>query len=506
MSEAELLVHRADAPRRGFWSKRTLLIGGVLAVVAVVATVSCIVWISTKSLRDAVAEADRLDPGWRITEVEAHREMIPNEKNSALALMAAGQNLPAQWPMWEYQLAALSRAPLQNPAAPNPEEEDLTTFQEKLHNNSDPPVLLSEHHLKILRDELARAAPAMTPAHQILDMPRGRYPIAYSSDYISTPLPYIQGTRGWANKFAYEATLRANENDMEGALLACRGIFRTGGSIGDEPTLISTLVRIATRHLALRKVEQTLALGQPSEASLAALQHFLEEEAKEPLFLIGMRGERGMMDGTMQAIQSGEISLKQISQILQDGHSQFGGQQQFEAVYIVASIRAQRAALLHWMNEAVEIAKLPAEQQKATLKELDEKAKNLPVLARMLAPACAKVGEAWARDQVCLRCVIVLVAIERYRKAHGHWPESLKELVPQYLASVPVDVHDGQPLHFRRFAEGVMVYSVGPDGVDNGGNLDKNAYKPGTDFGFQLWDVARRRQPPNDKKQTPVSP
>ena len=33
--------------------------------------------------------------------------------------------------------------------------------------------------------------------------------------------------------------------------------------------------------------------------------------------------------------------------------------------------------------------------------------------------------------------------------------------------------------------------SVGPDGVDNGGNLSG-----GADIGLRLWDAGRRRQPP----------
>ena len=36
----------------------------------------------------------------------------------------------------------------------------------------------------------------------------------------------------------------------------------------------------------------------------------------------------------------------------------------------------------------------------------------------------------------------------------------------------------------------------GQDGVDDGGQLDKDPKTPGTDYGFRLWDVAARRQPP----------
>jgi hypothetical protein len=64
------------------------------------------------------------------------------------------------------------------------------------------------------------------------------------------------------------------------------------------------------------------------------------------------------------------------------------------------------------------------------------------------------------------------VAIERYRAAHdAALPSALTDLVPQYLAAVPEDPITGQPLRYRATAEAYMVYSVGPDGTDDGGML-----------------------------------
>ncbi len=63
------------------------------------------------------------------------------------------------------------------------------------------------------------------------------------------------------------------------------------------------------------------------------------------------------------------------------------------------------------------------------------------------------------------------------------------------LREVPADPFDGKPLRCKRTADGLMVYSVGPDGEDNGGKINrKNAKEKGSDMGFQLWDVGKRRQ------------
>ena len=63
------------------------------------------------------------------------------------------------------------------------------------------------------------------------------------------------------------------------------------------------------------------------------------------------------------------------------------------------------------------------------------------------------------------------------------------------LTEVPRDPFDGQPLRFRRSNGRFLIYSVGEDRTDDGGKVEWSSYKPGMDYGFQLWDVAKRRQP-----------
>jgi hypothetical protein len=55
-------------------------------------------------------------------------------------------------------------------------------------------------------------------------------------------------------------------------------------------------------------------------------------------------------------------------------------------------------------------------------------------------------------------------------------------------------------LRLKRLADGVLVYSIGPDLTDNGGNLNRqNPVVPGSDLGFQLWDVPKRGAPAPNK-------
>jgi hypothetical protein len=171
------------------------------------------------------------------------------------------------------------------------------------------------------------------------------------------------------------------------------------------------------------------------------------------------------------------------------------GLAEYEFVVLPGALKQNRAALLQVNNDFVEYAKLPVEEQTARLKYQFGNSAELPWLARVLASAGYHVADAHHRNQAILRCAIALVASERYRRTQNRWPTTVNDLVPTHLAKVPIDPYDGASLRLRPFAEGMIIYSVGADGQDDGGNLDERPNQSGTDLGFHLWDTAKRRQP-----------
>ena len=52
---------------------------------------------------------------------------------------------------------------------------------------------------------------------------------------------------------------------------------------------------------------------------------------------------------------------------------------------------------------------------------------------------------------------------------NGSLPKSLQQLVPAFIDTTPVDPFSGQPFIYRVEKTGYALYSVGPDGVDDGG-------------------------------------
>src|SRR5438309_9459558 len=94
MSASETRREEPARPRR----RRLRLILACVLLAAVALVVGGYYYSSyhaEKRLQAAIAAADRDDSHWRLEDLEAHREAIPDGENSALIVITAGQLVPS---------------------------------------------------------------------------------------------------------------------------------------------------------------------------------------------------------------------------------------------------------------------------------------------------------------------------------------------------------------------------------------------------------------------------
>lgn len=90
-------------------------------------------------------------------------------------------------------------------------------------------------------------------------------------------------------------------------------------------------------------------------------------------------------------------------------------------------------------------------------------------LTLLIVPAIAACAEAANRNEAESDVIRAALAVERFYLAERRLPSKLDELAPRFLASRPIDPCDGQPLRYRVEPSEYIIYSVGPNGVDDGG-------------------------------------
>jgi hypothetical protein len=113
------------------------------------------------------------------------------------------------------------------------------------------------------------------------------------------------------------------------------------------------------------------------------------------------------------------------------------------------------------------------------------------LLAVVAVPNFARPFQILAHNQTMANEAQVVCALERYRLAHGEYPETLDALAPQFIEKIPHDIIGGRPLHYRRTDDGkFLLYSVGWNETDDGGQeiSDLNKYgKPEYTKGDWVW-------------------
>jgi hypothetical protein len=423
-------------------------------------------------LQAAVAEADRLDPGWRFEELEQARAKVSDADNAAPLVLASVTLLPKPW-----------NGP------------ELGGVRDRLRKG-----LLDGSP----RADLEPASAMLFEARKLADLRRGRHAVAWNlKDPLATPLPHLRATGAVVELLTLDAQAQAHEGDLDGALTSVRAALVAVHAIGDEPMLESQILRPGWHLGAVQSLEEVLRRGPGTEASLLAVQSALEDEASEPLALLAARAERAGLHGLMTALERGELTLTDLPPTLGDAR---GGRTRAVRLILTndklrrpEALQASHAWLLDYTTKFVEIARLPPEEQAPRLKELADTAPSAPPAAMTLLAGVPvrEIGETCQKGQALLRCAAVGMALERYRLANGRWPDDLAALAPKYLAAVPADPFDGRPLHYARHKDVLVVYSVGPDLKDDGGNpddLNRFDRKDGFDVGFRLWNVEARQK------------
>ena len=107
------------------------------------------------------------------------------------------------------------------------------------------------------------------------------------------------------------------------------------------------------------------------------------------------------------------------------------------------------------------------------------------IMISLLVPAVRKVQQAGDRSEQVEHNLHLAFALAAYRRDHGKYPAKLDALAPDYLAAVPQDLFSGKPLIYRPDEKGYLLYSVGINGVDEGGRWYDDE-PPGDDPGVRM--------------------
>jgi hypothetical protein len=102
----------------------------------------------------------------------------------------------------------------------------------------------------------------------------------------------------------------------------------------------------------------------------------------------------------------------------------------------------------------------------------------------LIMPGTEALIAARCDESVALQTTRMLLAARAYQSKHGRLPANLDALKPEFIAAVPEDAFSGEPLKYSREAK--VIYSVGKDLRDDGGDLTKDTKRQPLDHGCEI--------------------
>ncbi|MCE7972996.1 MAG: hypothetical protein DYG92_01535 [Leptolyngbya sp. PLA1] len=318
-------------------------------------------------------------------------------------------------------------------------------------------------------------------------------------DYSVTPgtptmnllLPHLSPARNMARLNGARMRLAFEAGDVAEFERAARANQAMARMLSYSPVLIEGLVGFAIESLNYGQMRRVLAKN-PGAEWLDAMDRVLDGQQPAPDVLAMIRGEREI------AIESTALLFSEPKNVrlgrFSKGVSNVAGTL---GAGVSPRVRLgtfdENREYINSVFDRVEKAATLRAGDRGGLATIDPETETSLLLPQMLVPAMSRALTSCDLVQTDREGIRTMIALERYRRETGAYPRELQQLVPKYLATLPVDVWTGEPLRYRALEEPYspggfryVLYSVGADQTDDGAPI-----RPGATT-VRDWDAMRQ--------------
>ena len=305
----------------------------------------------------------------------------------------------------------------------------------------------------------------------------------------ASPVPHFVSFRRVAQTYASRCKIHLLLGDASSAFKDIQQLHRSKMALDAQnpPMLITAMIHVAVAGLLADTLEETMAAGLWPAKYWPDLQPL----AQDPGLLERVRtavagGERAgllrIVDNlTQQSGIAGPLSIFTMQDFTYPPTAAVKAKQLLSNLIIPKGWADQNKAHYAWVMQLVLAdfygASLPAQIPGRSYDLMTEMNwEGLTRYDRMLTsvavPNFVKAGGTARKNQAKMDLAHAALALGRYHAANEAYPDTLAALVPEFTSKLPLDQFDGQPLRYRRAADGkYLLYSIGADKKDDGGAI-----------------------------------
>ena len=353
-------------------------------------------------------------------------------------------------------------------------------------------------------DLLSRHAALVDTIRRAADMPGCRFARDWARPSIEMLLPEMQAMRTEARILALAARRGSFEGRPAEAVADAVRLGSLGRQAGSEPILVSSLVGLAIDGEALSVVADVLPRLGPGDAALLDDPGLRDLVGAVPSIVRAVNGEEAFGLAVFADFADGREDIHAFGRLSSDatptfdkGHPLAFLADPLMAIYRIFFLPADLAGYRDRFRKLRSTAARSVDQRqgwpemKRDIDAIDTDPRRGPdgALARLLVPATEAVFRAQSHAVARHRAAEVLLAATRERLAAGTLPAAIESLVPARLPSVPRDPFTSDsPMRAAFEAGELSVWSVGPNGTDDGGPVAAGNAPPerGDDIGLRM--------------------
>ena len=293
-----------------------------------------------------------------------------------------------------------------------------------------------------------------------------RFPVKFE-DGVTTQVPHLQKLRSLARIFQLRLHVQKSNGDIDGALESLTTLFAIPGTLQHEALLIGHAVRSGLSGVAQHETAELLSEVQLTDAQLAELEKLVRGDDLQAGLTAGLIGERAMNYHTFHHLETieSELPIPMASR----GSLTRPADCLLSLELLGSMIEASREPFPAAQRN-VEVAN---NRIKAIVGSGNPLEKWTYMITALMMPA---VGNGFVNTSNAIgrqRALLAAIAAERHRLASGSYPAKLSDLVPAQLPAVPLDPFDGQPLRLVLKPDEILIYSIGRNQLDDGGNAQQ---------------------------------
>ncbi|MBC8244800.1 MAG: ankyrin repeat domain-containing protein [Verrucomicrobia bacterium] len=284
------------------------------------------------------------------------------------------------------------------------------------------------------------------------------YPFENGADF---HVPHLAKFKGLTLVLWHSAPIKLARGDGGGAMEDVRLQFRLFEVTGSDIYLIGQLVHTAIGHIIVDGLIAGLHLGQWNDEQLAEWDKLLTLD-KDYLkqWERCMHSERLMTTMTIESVINGETKGS-AGEFIKDTRW-IPRQWLVKDLIFYDTTMKQYTELI---REAADTGRIDREKFNLHFSkaEATSEQKMYP-FSRMMLPVMGNTMAKAGRLMNHFSAARLGIAIERYRRAKGDLPGDLGELVPDYIAALPIDTLTGKPLAWEH--HGSPRYKISIDDTD----------------------------------------